>query len=49
VRPQAEDLDYSFGFENLINEPMLNVDATGKRAGEVSQQLLEGWGGSARG
>src|SRR5205809_2513817 len=39
--PHPDDLDCALGTIDLINQTMLNVDATGICAGEISDEFLE--------
>jgi hypothetical protein len=40
MRPHPNDLHRLDIIQNLVNEPMLDIDPSGTCAGEISQQLL---------
>ncbi len=42
VRPHPEDLHGPLGFDHLVDEPVLDVDAPRTGPGEVRDELLEG-------
>lgn len=39
VRPHAQHLDHSFLLKNLIDEPVLDVDAPRVRAGKIANKI----------
>ena len=43
MRPHADDLDDLFIFQNLVHQPVLDVDPAGIRSGEIAYKLLERW------
>ena len=48
MRPETDDFDGSGFFEDLIDEPVLDVDAAGIRAGKIADELFI-WGRSLEG
>src|SRR5438105_4373759 len=43
VRPHPENLHGPFLFHDLVNEPMLNINASRVCAREITDELLEPW------
>src|ERR1700722_4241218 len=43
MRPHAQDLHRLSGFDDLINQTMLNIDAARVCAGEIADELLVRW------
>ena len=43
MRPHADDLDGLLIFQNLVHQPVSNVDPTGIRSDEIAYKLLEWW------
>jgi hypothetical protein len=43
VSPEPDYLHYLLLQKNLVDEPVQDVDTPGASAGEISEQLFEGW------
>ena len=41
--PHPQHFHYSFGFEDLINQPVLDVDSAGIRASQIAPNLIKWW------
>lgn len=43
MRPHADDLDDLFVFQNMVHQPMLDVDPAGTSSSEIAHKLLKRW------
>jgi hypothetical protein len=43
MSPHAQHFHYAFGFEDLLNQPVLDVDTAGIGASQIAPKLLKWW------